>query len=40
MSYKKPDGVLNDVDIIPAATYEPSDSSDEFQIQVNKVFGK
>jgi hypothetical protein len=40
MTYKKPDGVQNDEDIIPAATYEPSDSSDEFQIQVNKVFGK
>jgi hypothetical protein len=40
MVYKKPEGVLNEEDIIPAATYEPSDSSEEFQIQVNKMFGK
>jgi hypothetical protein len=39
MAYKSPpEGTLNEEDIIPAATYEPSDSSEEFQMQVNKMF--
>jgi hypothetical protein len=30
---------LETEDAIPAANYEPSDSSDDFQLQVNKVLG-
>jgi hypothetical protein len=30
--------ILNE-DIIPAVTYEPSDNTEEFQVQVNKMFG-
>jgi hypothetical protein len=33
------EGNLDDEDIIPAVTYEPSDSTEEFQVQVNKMFG-
>jgi hypothetical protein len=31
--------VIDEEEAIPAATYEPSDSSDDFQTQVNKVIG-
>jgi hypothetical protein len=30
---------IDEDEAIPAATYEPSDSSDDFQIQVNRVIG-
>jgi hypothetical protein len=37
--FSREKSVIDEEEAIPAATYEPSDSSDDFQAQVDKVIG-